>query len=135
MIKIKVLNGGNEKSCPPATQDVNLNLKNRQEAINDQDYGPANPDEPNEEFWNEKAKEWKTNIKQAKTMRCGNCNVFNMTKKMKDCIEKGMSDGQQSKADDYDAAVKDLGYCEMLKFKCAASRTCDAWVQGGPIKD
>jgi hypothetical protein len=28
-----------------------------------------------------------------------------------------------------------LGYCRMLKFKCAAARTCDAWVVGGPITD
>lgn len=28
-----------------------------------------------------------------------------------------------------------LGYCTMLKFKCAGSRTCNAWVTGGPIKD
>ena len=27
----------------------------------------------------------------------------------------------------------DLGYCKFLKFKCAAKRTCDAWVEGGPI--
>jgi hypothetical protein len=25
-----------------------------------------------------------------------------------------------------------LGYCEIFDFKCAASRTCDAWVVGGP---
>ena len=28
-----------------------------------------------------------------------------------------------------------LGYCKFLKFKCAAKRTCDAWVEGGPIQD
>jgi hypothetical protein len=28
----------------------------------------------------------------------------------------------------------ELGYCRFLKFKCAAARTCDAWVVGGPIK-
>ena len=29
----------------------------------------------------------------------------------------------------------ELGYCRFLKFKCAAARTCDAWVVGGPITD
>jgi hypothetical protein len=29
----------------------------------------------------------------------------------------------------------DLGYCEAFDFKCAANRTCDAWVVGGPIID
>lgn len=28
-----------------------------------------------------------------------------------------------------------LGYCTMHKFKCAGSRTCNAWITGGPIKD
>jgi len=29
----------------------------------------------------------------------------------------------------------DLGYCEIFDFKCAAKRTCDAWIVGGPITD
>ena len=28
-----------------------------------------------------------------------------------------------------------LGYCTFHKFKCAGSRTCNAWVVGGPVKD
>ena len=28
-----------------------------------------------------------------------------------------------------------LGYCTMHKFKCAGSRTCNAWIVGGPVKD
>jgi len=27
----------------------------------------------------------------------------------------------------------DLGYCNFLHFKCAGSRSCAAWVTGGPI--
>jgi hypothetical protein len=29
----------------------------------------------------------------------------------------------------------DLGYCEIFDFKCAASRTCDAWVAGSDQAD
>ena len=29
--------------CPPATQDVSLNLENRQQCIDIANYGPANP--------------------------------------------------------------------------------------------
>jgi hypothetical protein len=29
----------------------------------------------------------------------------------------------------------DLGFCEIFDFKCAAGRTCSAWIVGGPIKD
>ena len=50
----------------------------------------------------------------------------------------------EPETDDTEGAEKDawetieagkLGYCTFLKFKCAGSRTCDAWVVGGPIKD
>jgi len=29
----------------------------------------------------------------------------------------------------------DLGFCELFDFKCAANRTCAAWIVGGPITD
>jgi hypothetical protein len=32
-----------QKGCPIATHDITLNLKNRQKAIDDYHYGPANP--------------------------------------------------------------------------------------------
>jgi hypothetical protein len=27
----------------------------------------------------------------------------------------------------------DLGYCNLLAFKCAGSRSCQLWLTGGPI--
>ena len=44
-----------EKGCPPATQDISLNLRNRQKAIDEYHYGPLNPNEPNDEYWQELA--------------------------------------------------------------------------------
>jgi hypothetical protein len=44
---------------------------------------------------------------------------------MLDCIEKGIG-GEGDAEEVIDKA--DLGYCEIFDFKCAASRTCDAWV-------
>ena len=32
------------KGCPIATHDIDINLKNRQKAIDEYHYGPANPD-------------------------------------------------------------------------------------------
>jgi hypothetical protein len=29
----------------------------------------------------------------------------------------------------------ELGFCEIFDFKCAAKRTCAAWIVGGPITD
>ena len=124
------------KECPPATQDLILNLKNRQNAIDNVGYGPLNPQEPNEEFWQEKATRWSVSIEDAKKSRCGNCAAFIVTSKMKDCIAQGLAQGDPNTEDSYDVVVKgELGYCEALDFKCAASRTCDAWIVGGPVTD
>ena len=61
-----------------------------------------------------------------------NCAAFDQTEKMLNCIAKGIGDDSSSPAEEtIDAG--DLGYCKFLKFKCAAKRTCDAWVEGGPI--
>ena len=122
-------------SCPPATQDIALNLKNRKNAIDTAMYGPLNPDEPNDEYWQALASEWSVDVKTAKQQRCGNCAVFIVTSSMKDCISQGLTGENQS--DEFDAIDEagELGYCEAFDFKCASARTCRAWVSGGPIDD
>jgi hypothetical protein len=122
--------------CPPATQDIPTNLANREKAIKDAAYGPLNPAEPNEEFWQEKATRWSITPDEAKKSRCGNCVMFIRTTKMKDCIAQGIEQGGSSENNAWDAVdAAELGYCEAFDFKCAASRTCNAWVAGGPIDD
>jgi len=122
--------------CPPATQDILLNIENRQNAIDNVGYGPLNPNEPNEEFWQKKAERWSVSIEDAKKSTCGNCAAFIRTTKMLDCISEGLQEGDKNVEDSYDVIVAgELGYCEALDFKCAASRTCDAWIAGGPVTD
>jgi hypothetical protein len=123
-------------TCPPATQDIILNIKNRQNAIDNVGYGPLNPAEPNDEFWQGKADRWSVTPDEAKKSVCGNCAVFIQTSRMLDCIATGLQQGDKNVEDSYDVvAAGDLGYCEALDFKCAAARTCDAWVAGGPVTD
>ena len=122
------------KECPIVTHDVKLNLKNRDWAFKNVGYGPANPDEPNKEFWIAKSDEWQTPVETAKTMRCGNCSAFIQTPEMMDCIVNGIQ-GEESDNETYANEVVDgasLGYCELFEFKCAADRTCSAWLIGGP---
>ena len=148
--------------CPIATQNVEVNLTHRQKAIDEYGYGPLNPNNPNIKFWKAKADKWQLDsIEEAKSSRCNNCAAFNITSKMLNCIEKGITSGEvevpitkklvkddnaisEPETDDTEGAEKDawdtieagkLGYCTFLKFKCAGSRTCDAWVVGGPLKD
>jgi hypothetical protein len=122
-----------ERGCPPATQSIKLNLENRQKAIDEYGYGPLDPNAPNEEFWAAKAAEWNMdNPEDAKSALCGNCAAFDISEETLDCIDKGI--GKDTDDRDVIKAGK-LGYCKFLKFKCNALRTCDGWVEGGPITD
>jgi hypothetical protein len=120
-----------EGDCPEATQNIEVNLKGRQNAIDTANYGPLNPNEPNEDYWKAKADVFKGDVGTAKKALCGNCVFFVQTKQMLDCIAGGINDTNEW--DTIEAG--DLGYCEAFDFKCAANRTCDAWVVGGPITD
>lgn len=124
-----------QQGCPPATQSIDLNLRNRKKAIDEYDYGPLDPNAPNEEYWTAIAQEWNMDDpEQAKSARCGNCAAFDITEKMQDCIARGIGSEPGSDAmSTIDAGT--IGYCKFLKFKCAAKRTCTAWVEGGPIQD
>ena len=124
-----------QKECPPATQDITINLENRQKAIDEYGYGPLNPDLPNRKFWMAKVDEWNLDsAEEAKQSLCGNCAAFDQRQATLDCIAQGIdSDNPEDAEGVIDAG--ELGYCKFLKFKCASRRTCDAWVTGGPLTD
>ena len=122
--------------CPPATQDIVLNIENRQNAIDNVGYGPLNPDEANTEFWQDKADRWNITPVEASKSICGNCVFFDRRPKTLDCIETGIAEGGSGEQSAWDAIDQaELGYCTALDFKCAASRTCNAWAAGGPITE
>jgi hypothetical protein len=122
-----------EETCPVATQDIHVNVVNRQHAIDEYNYGPANPAEP-EDYWQKSADIWGIEVDTAKTMKCENCAAFDISDKMRKCISAGIK-GEH----DIDAMAtiekSDLGYCNLLHFKCAGSRSCKVWLTNGPIDD
>ena len=120
-------------TCPTATQDIATNLKNRQNAIDTANYGPLNPNEPNEDYWKAKADMFKGSIEDAKSARCGNCAFFVQTPEILNCSAEGI--GGDVKDEWATIEAGDLGYCEAFDFKCVSKRTCDAWVVGGPVTD
>jgi hypothetical protein len=122
--------------CPIATQDIQINLKNRNNAFKKFGYGPPNPEEPNELFWLKKAKMYKAPTESIKSMLCGNCAAFIQTPKMMECIIGGLEKDEGEDELSYDEEfikAADLGYCDLFQFTCASARTCDAWKGGGPI--
>jgi hypothetical protein len=125
-------------ACPPATQDIALNTKNRDRAIRMFDYGPPNPALPSVWFWKKIAMRWtggkapsQEQMDEQKTMRCGNCGVFDVSPRMRACMPRDYQ------PDAYEAAAMTagsvLGYCWAHNFKCASTRTCATWVQGPAI--
>lgn len=121
-----------ENEYPIATQDISVNIRNRQECIDVANYGPMNPLLSNDEYWQARADVYNTSIEEAKTSRCYNCAAFIQTTKMKEAIAQGLGGEEEAYAI---AELGNLGYCEIFDFKCAGIRTCDAWVVGGPITD
>jgi hypothetical protein len=118
------------EGCPESTQNIALNIANRQKAIDEAHYGPLSPNEPNEEYWKAKANQFGASVEEAKKALCGNCSFFYRTPEILKCIAEGLGE----EVDPYEAIdAGEIGYCEAYDFKCAASRTCDAWVVGGPI--
>jgi len=123
-----------QKGCPRATHDITLNLKNRQKAIDDYHYGPANPLEPGD-YWKQAADQWHVSEKIIKTMKCGNCAAFDASDTMRKCIESGIQGDERHADAAATINLSDLGYCNFLHFKCAGSRSCAAFVVGGPITE
>ena len=119
--------------CPAATQDISVNLTNRQIAIDKAKYGPMLPWDSNVKFWRQKASLFGVTPDEAKKARCKNCAAFIQTPQMLECIAKGLG---TEPYEDGKATIKtaNLGYCNIFDFKCAGDRTCDAWVTNGPIK-
>ena len=119
--------------CPLATQDIAVNIKNRQKAIDVANYGPMIPASPNNGFWSQKAKIFGVTPMEAKKARCKNCAAFIQTPAILDCIKKGL-DAAPIESAEKTMTVANLGFCNIFDFKCAGDRTCDAWVTNGPIK-
>ena len=115
-----------------ALTDIELNTKNRDMTTQKDGYGPLNPldEKGSKKFWDDKAKMWKTTVEAAKEARCGNCAFFNQSPPVMKKIADGIGERGETVSE-----LAGLGFCELWEFKCAALRTCNTWVLGGPIKE
>jgi hypothetical protein len=140
-------------ACPVATQDLEVNTKNRDASIKADyiKYGPLNVDEPGD-YWVDLAEYWDTTEEAAKKTLCGNCVAFDISPRMEKCMPGEVSDkgdfdeiSQGLFDSDYESLDSDeqaevlansdkLGYCWMHNFKCHSARTCRTWAKGGPIE-
>lgn len=123
-MRVKIKRSSNKPACPKATQDLELNTKNRDASIEAEhiQYGPLNLND--EGYWERAADHWNTDVDTAKQSLCGNCVAFDISPRMLECMPGEVSDGDGK-----------LGYCHMHHFKCHSARTCYTWAAGGPIKE
>jgi len=125
--------------CPPATQDIEINTKNRNSTRDNHSYGPLNPSKPSEEYWGKIAEKWDASTDEAMSSRCSNCVAFDISPRMKDCmplVDEGLNEKYGSDIPGFDTSENKLefGYCWMHSFKCHSARTCYTWAAGGPIE-
>ena len=122
-MKIRILKTLKKMVCPAATQNLELNTKNRDASIKAEhiQYGPLNVDEPGN-YWKGIADHWNTSEEAAKKSLCGNCTAFDISPRMDKCMPGPTSDKDGR-----------LGYCWMHHFKCHSARSCRTWAKGGPI--
>ena len=119
-------------TCPMSTTDGALNAENRDIAIAAAGYGPRDPSEPEDEFWQGLADLWEIPADAARERSCGSCAAFVQTTPMLDCIASGAG----ASADEWQAIeAGDLGYCSQFDFVCSSRRVCGAWTEGGPVAD
>jgi hypothetical protein len=113
---------GAASSCPVATQDLKLNTRNRNRAIDEPwiRYGPLNLSD--KAYWVMVAERWNTTPAVAKKSRCRNCVAFDISPRMDTCMPGQVQDKEGR-----------LGYCWMHEFKCHSARSCLTWAAGGPI--
>ena len=76
-----------EKGCPLATQDLELNTKNRNAAIQAEhiQYGPLNVKVPGD-YFEKIAKFWKTSVDAAEKTLCNSCAAFDISPGMLECM-------------------------------------------------
>lgn len=123
---------------PAPLQDNQLNADNHMIAIQDYGLGPADPRQPNEEFWQNKAVIWAISSGDARGRLCANCVYYFNTSQITDAIRNGPA--WNLKASDLplepkwaDIESHPTAYCDLLEITCSPTRTCDRQLPGGPI--
>lgn len=117
-------------NCPVALQNNAVNVKHHLAAIAGYGLGPANPLEPNDEFWQDKADKWGIGSGEARGRLCNNCEHYFDTDLVRNCIMNGPA--KDLKASDLpvepkwtDVEEHPVGFCEKFDITCSPIRTCD----------
>jgi len=127
-------------NCPLPLQNNKLNVKNHLTTIEFHGLGPADPRQPNEDFWRTKALRFGCSEGDARGRLCANCEYYVNTTQIEDCIANGPA--YDLKASQLPITPKwadieshPVAYCTKFDITCSPVRTCDEQEMGGPIDD
>ena len=126
--------------CPLPLTDNSINIENHLSTIAEHGLGPADPRQPNTEFWQAKAVMWGIAEGDARSRMCCNCNHYWDTTQIRDCIANGPAYTLKASALPLEPKWADIeshpvGYCDLYDITCSPIRTCDSQEPGGPIDD
>jgi hypothetical protein len=121
-------------SCAIATQEPQINLANKANAIQSFMYMSVNPFGENvEEYYEAIAQSLSMSVEDAAAASCANCAYNNQSEEMYQCISIGM--GGAEAFNPIESIQKGgLGYCQKLHFITAGNKLCSNWeadVSGG----
>jgi len=123
---------------PLPLQDNQLNADNHMVAISQYGLGPADPRQPNNEFWTAKSVMWAISEGDARGRLCANCVYYFNTTQITDAIKRGPAWDIKASQLPMDPPWADIeshptAYCDLLEITCSPTRTCDRQLPGGPI--
>ena len=95
------MGGGTSMDCPEASMNPQLDASNKQASISDASVSY-------------------TDVGGTSEQACGNCNAFDVSQRMQQCIQDSTSQ---------------RGYCWTNSFVCSAAGICNKWKFGGAITD
>lgn len=126
--------------CPLPLTDNSLNIANHLVTIKEHGLGPADPRQPNTDFWQAKAVIWGVTEGDARGRMCCNCNHYWDTTQIRDCIANGPAMDLKASALPLEPKWADIeshpvGYCDLYDITCSPIRTCNSQEPGGPIDD
>mgnify|MGYP003343474851 FL=1 len=115
---------------PVASLYKEVNLTNHLQAIKFANLGPADPRQPEVDFWTDKMIRWKVQEGEARSRLCMNCEEYDDSPEVVSAFKSG--EGGTLLASDVDPTWADIpglptGNCLRWSISCASLRTCDDW--------
>lgn len=119
-------------SCPACLVYPGINVANHLQCIQYAQLGPADPTQPNPEFWQQKAIGWRVKEGEARTRLCMNCEHYDDSEENQQCIDSNSKNIPKASSLPINPKWVDIdgmpaAVCTRYNITCSALRTCNDW--------